>query len=89
MKSFHLLLALPVIALIGTPFFPFVNTADPWFGLPAVVVWVSAWCVITSLILAWMLRAEERAGRLSHDPDAVSEAEGEWRVPGAKGGPEA
>ena len=68
-KPRHALLVLPVIALLGTPFFPFVNSATPWFGLPAVVVWVCAWCVLTSLILAFVLRRDERAGRLTGPED--------------------
>lgn len=67
MKRSHLWLALPVAGLIGTPFLPFVNSAEPWFGMPSVVVWVCAWCVLTSLILAGVLRVEERSGQLSDD----------------------
>ncbi|MEU6130373.1 hypothetical protein ABZ805_14475 [Saccharopolyspora sp. NPDC047091] len=70
LRPFHAVLVLPVIALLGTPFFPFVNTAAPWFGLPSVVVWVCGWCVLTSLLLAWVLRREEAAGLISgDDPD--------------------
>ncbi len=68
-KPFHALLVLPVIALLGTPFFPFVNSTTPWFGLPSVVVWVCAWCVLTSLILAFVLRRDERSGRLAPDAE--------------------
>lgn len=70
MRPFHAVLLLPVVALLGTPFFPFVNSDAPWFGLPSVVVWVCAWCVLTSLLLAWVLRREERAGLIGDDDPA-------------------
>lgn len=71
MRPFYLILLFPVVGLLGAPFFPFVNSSTPWFGLPSVVVWGSGWCVVTSLLLAWLLRHEERAGYLSdaEDPD--------------------
>lgn len=64
MRAHRALLVLPVIALVGTPFLPFVNTPAPWFGLPAVVVWVCGWCVLTSLVLGFVLRRDERSGLL-------------------------
>ncbi len=76
MRAFHVVLLLPVVALLGTPFFPFVNSATPWFGLPSVVVWVCAWCVLTSLLLAWVLRREERAGLIGDDDPGEAEAAG-------------
>ena len=89
MQTFHLLLVLPVVALIGTPFFPFVNSPDPWFGLPSVVVWVGVWCVLTSLVLAWVLRQEERTGHLSSDAEAGPDLHTGVSRPGEKGGREA
>jgi len=74
-KGHRALLLLPVIALVSTPFLPFVNTPEPWFGLPSVVVWVCGWCVLTSAILAFVLRRDERAGRLP-EVDADAEARG-------------
>ena len=62
LRPFHAVLLLPVGGLFGTPFLPFVNAPAAWFGLPSVVVWVCAWCLITSGLLAWVLRREERAG---------------------------
>lgn len=83
LRPFHAVLVLPVIALLGTPFFPFVNTPAPWFGLPSVVVWVCGWCVLTSLLLAWVLRREERAGLISGDDPVgpVAESAGEVGAP--------
>ncbi|MFR9728920.1 hypothetical protein ACL03H_06770 [Saccharopolyspora sp. MS10] len=72
MRPFHAVLLLPVAGLLGTPFLPFVNTPAAWFGLPSVVVWVCAWCLLTSGLLAWVLRQEERAG-LHSEEDPVGE----------------
>lgn len=62
MRPLHLLLVCPVVALLGTPFLPFVNTPTLWLGLPSVVVWVCLWCVLTSGLLAWILHREHVSG---------------------------
>ncbi|GAB2754849.1 hypothetical protein GCM10027174_32870 [Salinifilum aidingensis] len=62
MQPFYLLLVCPAVALLGTPFLPFVNAPALWFGLPSVVVWVCLWCVLTSGLLAWVLRREHGSG---------------------------
>ena len=43
MRPQHVLLAIPVVALVATVFLPFVNTATLWFGLPSVMVWTALW----------------------------------------------
>ena len=45
MRPQHVLLAIPVVALVATVFLPFVNTATLWFGLPSVMVWTALWVV--------------------------------------------
>lgn len=46
------LLALPAIALILTPFLPFVNKATLWLGLPSVMTWSIIWVILITVILA-------------------------------------
>jgi hypothetical protein len=38
-----LLPPIPVIALVATPWLPFVNAARLWLGLPSMLVWPSLW----------------------------------------------
>ena len=45
MRPQHLILAIPVVALVATVFLPFVNTSTLWFGLPSVMVWTALWVV--------------------------------------------
>ncbi|QIS18303.1 hypothetical protein [Nocardia terpenica] len=54
-RSRDLVLLLPVIpavALVATPWLPFVNTARLWLGLPAMMVWTSAWVLVIVPALA-------------------------------------
>jgi Protein of unknown function (DUF3311) len=47
----------PFLALIVGPFF--VNRADPRvFGLPFLLVWIVAWILLTSLIMAVIYAAD-------------------------------
>jgi hypothetical protein len=43
------------------PFLPFVNTDGLWFGLPRMLVWGAAWCVMCTpaLLLTERLMARE------------------------------
>ena len=54
----HLLVLAPILALICTPLFPFVNNGGFTLGLPNVCVWVMSWAVITTLILAYLFQRE-------------------------------
>ena len=54
----HALILLPVIALIGTPLFPFANNDTVILGFPVMAVWVAGWGVVTTLILALLYRTE-------------------------------
>ena len=54
----HALILLPVIALIGTPLFPFVNNDTVILGLPVMALWVAGWGIVTTLILAMLYRSE-------------------------------
>ncbi|MGY2063618.1 hypothetical protein ACW9HQ_52710 [Nocardia gipuzkoensis] len=58
-----LLPLLPAVALVATPWLPFVNTDRLWFGLPAMLVWTTLWVLAIVPILAALEWA--RAG----DPD--------------------
>ncbi|MCQ4082381.1 hypothetical protein NGB36_17685 [Streptomyces sp. RB6PN25] len=43
-RTILLLLPLvPAVALLATPWLPFVNSARLWAGLPSMFVWTSAW----------------------------------------------
>ena len=46
MRPYHLIPAVPALALALMPFLPFVNTDGLWFGLPRMLVWGAAWCVL-------------------------------------------
>lgn len=54
----HLLALLPVLAMVFTPLFPFVNNGGFTLGLPNVCVWVMSWSVLTTLILAFLFKRE-------------------------------
>lgn len=50
-KVYTALLALPAIALILTPFLPFVNKATLWFDLPSVMTWSIIWVALITVLL--------------------------------------
>jgi hypothetical protein len=52
MRPQHLVLAVPVIALVATVWLPFVNTATLWLGLPSVMVWSAGWVLAITPALA-------------------------------------
>lgn len=54
----HLALILPIVALVLTPFFPFVNTPASVLGLPPILFWVGGWAIATTLILSMLYRSE-------------------------------
>jgi hypothetical protein len=54
----HWLLLLPVLALVLTPFVPFVNTPADVLGLPPILYWVGGWAIATTLILQMLYRDE-------------------------------
>jgi hypothetical protein len=54
----HAWILLPVIALVFTPLFPFVNNHTVILGFPVMAVWIAAWGVITTGILGMLYRTE-------------------------------
>jgi hypothetical protein len=46
MRPYHLLPAIPALALVLMPFLPFVNSDGLWFGLPRMLVWGGVWVVL-------------------------------------------
>jgi hypothetical protein len=60
-RPYHLIPAVPALALALMPFLPFVNTDGLWFGLPRMLVWGAAWCVMCTpaLLLTERLMARE------------------------------
>jgi Protein of unknown function (DUF3311) len=57
MRSIRWLAVAPFLALIVGPFF--VNRATPLvFGLPFLLVWIVAWVLLTSLIMAVIYAAD-------------------------------
>jgi len=62
-RPYHLIPAVPAIALALMPFLPFVNTDGLWFGLPRMLVWGAAWCVLCTpaLLLTERLMTRETA----------------------------
>lgn len=65
---------LPVIALVFTPLFPFVNNDTLILGFPVMMVWVAGWGVATTLILAALYRNEPELGEPSDDAAAAENA---------------
>ena len=63
MRPYHLIPAVPALALALMPFLPFVNTDGLWFGLPRMLVWGAAWCVMCTpaLLLTERQMAREAA----------------------------
>ena len=64
MRPYHLIPAVPALALALMPFLPFVNTDGLWFGLPRMLVWGAAWCVLCTpaLLLTERLMTTGTAG---------------------------
>jgi hypothetical protein len=62
-RPYHLIPAVPTLALALMPFLPFVNTDGLWFGLPRMLVWGAAWCVMCTpaLLLTERLMARDTA----------------------------
>lgn len=58
----HLVLIVPVAALVFTPLFPFNSELTTFAGLPVVMWWVAAWAVITTALLTWLYRYEKELG---------------------------
>lgn len=61
MRPYHLVPAIPALALALMPFLPFVNTGGLWLGLPRMLVWGGAWCLMCTpaLLIAERLMARE------------------------------
>ncbi|MFI6550936.1 hypothetical protein ACIBO9_47625 [Streptomyces prunicolor] len=77
MRPYHLIPAVPALALALMPFLPFVNTDGLWFGLPRMLVWGAAWCVLCTPALLLTERQMAREGAESTDTTAtVTTAEG-------------
>ena len=52
MRARHLVVAVPVVALLATVWLPFVNTSTLWLGLPSVMVWTIGWVLAITPALA-------------------------------------
>ncbi|WP_327400927.1 hypothetical protein OG194_12375 [Streptomyces sp. NBC_01288] len=77
MRPYHLIPAVPALALALMPFLPFVNTEGLWFGLPRMLVWGAAWCVMCTPALLLTERQMAREAAESTDATAtVTTAEG-------------
>jgi hypothetical protein len=49
MRPYHAIPLVPALALVLMPFLPFVNTDGLWLGLPRMMVWGGAWCVLLTV----------------------------------------
>lgn len=58
----HLVLIVPVLALVLTPLVPMNNSGTLVFGFPVIIVWVIVWSIITTLILSWLYHNEAELG---------------------------
>jgi hypothetical protein len=61
MRPYHVIPGIPVLALVLMPFLPFVNTSSLWLGLPRMMVWGGAWCVLLTAALLVTERLMARA----------------------------
>jgi hypothetical protein len=57
-SKLNLILIVPILALILTPLFPFVNNGGYHIGIPNVCLWVMSWSVITTILLAILFQRE-------------------------------
>jgi hypothetical protein len=46
MRTYRLIPLVPAVGLVSMPFLPFLDAPDLWFGLPRMVVWGAAWCLL-------------------------------------------
>ncbi|HEX3778736.1 MAG TPA: hypothetical protein VHX38_03655 [Pseudonocardiaceae bacterium] len=62
MRRYHLVPAVPALALVIMPFLPFVNTTELWFGLPRMLVWGGISCALLTpaFLIAERLMARDR-----------------------------
>jgi hypothetical protein len=72
MRPYHVIPVIPALALVLMPFLPFVNTASLWLGLPRMMVWGGAWCVLLTVAL---LAAESLMARDHVAGDVAAEGE--------------
>jgi hypothetical protein len=49
-------LVICTVALYGVMWVPAINGPQLWFGLPSLMVWSSAWMVVTMLLLVRLER---------------------------------
>jgi hypothetical protein len=76
-RPYHLIPAVPALALALMPFLPFVNTDGLWFGLPRMLVWGAAWCVMcTPALLLTERQMAREAVELTDTTTTVTTAEG-------------
>lgn len=60
--------AVPFLAMLLTPFLPFVNKPALWIGLPSVVVWIGIWALLVTAVLAWNEFGTEHPEDAEDDP---------------------
>lgn len=58
----HLVLIIPVLAILMSPFMPFAHEYKEFLGMPALMSWVAFWAIATTAILSWLFRHEEELG---------------------------
>lgn len=69
MRRYHAIPLVPALALVLMPFLPFVNTDALWLGLPRMMVWGGAWCVLLTVALLTaerMMARDSVAGERNH-----------------------
>ncbi|HCG45849.1 MAG TPA: hypothetical protein DEV68_02460 [Corynebacterium flavescens] len=67
----HLVLLVPVLALVLTPLIPMNSNGTLFLGFPVIIMWVVVWSIATTLILSWLYRNEAELG---DGPGAKEEA---------------
>ena len=79
MRPQHLILAIPVVALVATVWLPFVNTSTLWFGLPSVMVWTALWVVAITPALCLLEFSSTQREADRREADRLGVAGGEDR----------
>ena len=67
-------LVVPVVALLLTPFLPFVNTATLWLNLPSVMTWSIIWVVLITVILALLEWGTPHPEDFEYQSESTTEA---------------
>jgi hypothetical protein len=71
LRPYHLLALLPVIAILGAPWFA--NRVEPYvLGMPFLLAWIAVWVVLSSVVMAIISVCDSRAAAHAAAPPKSS-----------------